>query len=232
MSNSWLDQVNFATKYPNLGPAKNTLPNADYGRVAALKLASTIFPAQVDAYVLSTKYDDKTKHWFECGKYHFYLLGKDRGLEKNEYTRAELGVAPTYNAYTFPTFDENREIAGPVAHRKVLQDIGEMSRVYGIPFGTLTGAVLTQIHSKISNRSLVDTVAMDGDVREGLVTARGNFGALESLWGMRRAKLPKTFYSNYGGNGSVIASRQTYSKSRRRGRRSRRGFKKRFGRRY
>lgn len=227
MANDWRDQVNFASNYPNLAPPKNLLPNADYGRVAALKLVEKIFDDHILAYISQTPTVANTQAWAIAGRYHYYLLGRNQQLQTNEAKRASLPGAPTYGSYVFPALNLDLETQGPIYFRKVLQEIGEMSRTYGIPFGTITSAVLTMIHAGVVAGNVDNLAQWNYELREGYIMARGNFGLIESLWGTRRGTFPKTFYANYNGSGSSIASRQTFSKSRKRGRRMRRGFKRR-----
>lgn len=217
---SWQDQVNFASYNPNLAPAKSQLPNADYGRVAALKLVDTVFPTQIQAYVNGDA--GQSQSWGNAGRFHYYILGRSNKLARNEFTRAGLNRAPAYDDFEHPILNVQNETEGPLYFRKVLSEVGELSRVYGIPFQTLTSAVLNQIYGVLQAMPPAAPAALTPAQREGWLAARMNFAYLESMWGIRRATIPKTMNMNSG-----IASRQTYKKSRRRYKRNRRGFKKR-----
>lgn len=217
---SWQDQINFASTYPNLGPAKNILPNADYGRVAALKLVNTVFPNQLEAYVNGDLANNATTlHWGEAGRYHYHLLGKNTQLSQNEFLRANLAQAPQYGSFQLPVVNAARERDGPIYFRQVLSEISEMSRVYGIPFQTVTGAVLNILYGRFATHDFTPPVALTDAEKRGWSSIKSNMGILESLWGIRRLKTPKTFYKNVNAQGLSIASRQTYRKSRRGGRR-------------
>lgn len=196
---------NYSQQIPNWAPNERFLPNADYGRVGALKLAQNVFGTHVFQYVIGADTE-----WGRAGRYHFYLIGKDFGKLSNEKARVELTTTPNYGAFYFGQTNPDIELGGPLYFRQVVTEIVETARIYGFSPQVLTSAVLTHIHGHMVKSDYPTHIAgMPAYAQEGARMARYNFPLLEGLWGIRGSGYPSTFNrakgaaarKDYGGKG-------------------------------
>lgn len=208
---SFQNFLNLAEQVPNWAPNEHFLPNADYGRVGALKLASNLFTAKIGDYCTTSG----ASSWAKAGAYHFYLLGKNHEKLGNEKTRAELNAAPTEGIFNFGSFNIDEERDGPFHFKRVLEEINEAARIYGFSPSVLASAVLTHIHGYITHNLYSGLIpVMNGRYIDGAYMAKYNFGLIEALWGVRGSGYPRTMRGK-------IAARKDY-KGRKNGGRSKR----------
>lgn len=184
----------YSQQVPNIAPNERFLPNADYGRVGALKLANNLFKGKSLAYAKNAPSANNAvgeEPWIELGKYHFYLLSRDLEIIGNEGARAALETQPLVGTFKFGKYDPAKESIGPFKQTQVLREIAEAARVYGFPTAILTGAVLTLIKSHLRKADVRISVAEA--IRDGYDVASYTPGALEGLWGVNALSYPSTF---------------------------------------
>lgn len=218
---SLADIFRYSSQVPNWAPNERFLPNADYGRVGALKLANNLFITNVADYVDANVGNAIHRAWAEAGAYHYYLLGKHDNKEANEGIRAGLDAAPNYLTFKYGTYNRDRERDGPYAVQEVLMEITEAARTYSFSPQVLVGAVLTLIRNRMLKiNTYARNALMPAECQTGHLMARYNFGLLEALWGMRHSGYPKTM----AGSG-LVAARGDYGKgSKKRGKKRRRRY--------
>lgn len=214
--------LGYSEQVPNWAPNERFLPNADYGRVGALKLAKNIFEGHIIDYIEARD----IKPWGKLGQYHYYLLGKNISKRVNEFNRVSLTGAPTYNSFKYGNFDENIEINGPVMFQAVLDQISEASRIYGFSPQVLSSAILTLANGVILNPvTQTAPTLQNANFKDGFLMAGLNFGLLESLWGIRGSGFPQTYRRTPGGG---FAAREGYGGGRKGKKRGRKGKRKRY----
>src|SRR6185436_5454832 len=172
--------LTYAQQVPNWAPQERFLPNADYGRVGALKLVENVFEPKITQYINA----QGPSAWALAGAYHYYLLGRQYKNKGNEHTRVGLTGPPTPGIFNYADVNVSYVRDGPYYVQDMMAEITEYASTYGFPVQTVMSAILTMAEgllSRIPNGSLVFTNANFG---EGALAAKYNFRLIESLWGV------------------------------------------------
>lgn len=179
----------YSQQVPNWAPNERFLPNADYGRVGALKLATNLFDGPITEYAAGRPVN--YNHWGRAGAYHYYVLGKNDKKLGNEAKRADLDRAPIYGDYNYGAFNLEQERDGPYHFSHVLTEISEAARTYGFSPQVLVSAVLTHARKKLLGFDIGPVAqAAPPESRTGLIIARYNPSLIEQLWGIRSSGYP------------------------------------------
>lgn len=211
--------LGYAEQVPNWAPPERFLPNADYGRVGALKLAENIFLADIKDYCAATN-----TLWGKAGEYHFYILGHKIETRRNEFSRISLADKPKKNNFSFGKFDPDIERDGPLYFRKVIDEISEAARIYGFSPQTLVAAVLTIMDNEMTLVPGQANSRNNAKIVEGYSMALMNYSLLESLWGIRAGGYPATYRKTPGGGYAARKDYGGFSKGRK-GKKKRRRYR-------
>lgn len=206
------EMLTYASQVPNWAPQERFLPNADYGRIGALKLAENLFSDKIVEYCSGAN----TEPWGYAGQYHFYLLGRKLETRKNEIERVKLPGKPTYGSFKYGLIDSGIDNGGPICFRYVLEEITEAARIYGFAPQTLISAILTLANAAMYDVNAQANSRTNAKFRDGFGVAYLNFAALESLWGIRSSGYPQTYRKTPAGG---YAARSDYGGGRSKGRR-------------
>jgi len=212
--------LGYASQVPNWAPPERFLPNADYGRVGALKLAQNIFLGDIKDYCAASN----TEPWGKAGEYHFYLLGHKIETRRNEFSRVTLETKPEKKTFKFGKFDAAIERDGPLYFRKVIDEISEAARIYGFSPQTLVSAILTLMDNEITIVAGDANSKTNAKIVEGYSLALMNFPLLEGLWGIRASGYPQTYRKTPGGGYAAREGFSGFSKGRR-GKKKRRRYR-------
>jgi hypothetical protein len=212
--------IGYSEQVPNWAPPERFLPNADYGRVGALKLAENLFTDKILQYCSASN----TEPWGIAGQYHFYLLGRKLATRRNEFTRVKLNAKPEADTFKFGNFLIGVESFGPTYFRNVIEEITEAARIYGFSPQTLVSAILTLADATMITVPANANSKTDPNFKEGFNMALSNFGVLESLWGIRSSGYPQTYRKTPAGGFAARKDYGGFSKGRR-GKKKRRRYR-------
>lgn len=210
--------LNYSEQVPNWAPNERFLPNADYGRIGALKLAKNLFDVNIDEYVKA----GVALPWGAAGQYHYYLLGKNFNRRRNESIRVGLPTAPAKANFKWGNFDYELQGSGPHYVSEVMSQVSEAARIYGFSPQVLMSAIMTLASDKIYDVTLNEPARASDLFKDGYNMALMNFGTIESLWGIRGSGYPQTYRKTPGGG---FAAREGYGGGK--GKRGRKGKKRR-----
>lgn len=218
----WLDEYNYAAIQPNLAPNRTRLPNADYGRIGALKLVESVFKGPSESYT-----SGGNGAYGSLGQYHFYLLGKNYKIKANDMKRARLTAKPTYASFNTPPINLDLEKDGPIYHKQVLSDMAVIADTYGFPVQLVISAFLVLVQENFDGVAAGNYPAgINGEYAQaGWTRAKYTPESLEALWGIRSFDLPKTLTNRVGRGGTIsawTAANNEYGGKIKRGKRSKR----------
>lgn len=201
MRSGLADILAFSQQVPNWAPNERFLPNADYGRIGALKLVNNVFVDKIINYLSATT----GTTWGTAGAYHYYLLGRNLARRRNEHERVGLAGPPQSNSFRFGNWDPAIERDGPLYFSRILEEIAETARVYGFSMQTLASAILTTADGLMTSIADNSNAATNVLTKDGFQIAKNNWTMLESLWGIRASGYPATFQYQRG-----VAARKDY----------------------